>query len=186
MGKGDGSWRTSVPGGKREAGRSDKKAFPRTLSKSTSGRKGRGEAGAEGIEPGKARPELPWPAPIGFPLHQISAPPPTAAQSRSSVRERCQRLCHPSSLAPPHTPAVRTVCGRGYSPGPDPGGQPKPVPPKLPVLLPCRRRRRSRHVFSGPQPEPEVLLGTPEADSWAGEGSRPFLGNRRLWVLSGS
>lgn len=116
------------------------------------------------------------------PLH------PPAPRSSSSLRGRCQRLCHPSSLAPPHMPAVPTVRGRRLSPGPDPGGQTKPMPQSYQSSSPtaadaeaamsspahsrnrkCSRGSRRRKVKGGGR------------EAW-----RPFLGNRGLWVLTGS
>lgn len=140
------------------------------------------EAGGEGVEPDKERPALPWPAQIGSRLSYQRPLHPPAPQSRSSLRERCQRLCHPSSLAPPHMPAVRTVCGRRQSPRQDPGGQPKPMPPvtspplqQLPTLTPpCPLR---------PTAGTGNILGEMGGGKLRGGGGRqcgwrPFLGNR--------
>lgn len=158
------SWRASVLGGKREVGRSDMQASPGDPEQIHFRRRQ-----WDGMRPERRSNQIKcdptWPAQIRSPLAQISNPPPTRSESRSSLRQRCQRLCHSSSLAPPHMPAVGTVRGRRQSSGTGSRRSAKAHAPKLPVLLPCSSRRRRRHVLSGPQPEPEIFSGKSEAES---------------------
>lgn len=73
---------------------------------------GRGEAGGQGIEADKARPELARAVLMRSSSGQIDAPPPTGSPVQNSLSKSCQHLCHPASLAPPHTPAIRIIRGR--------------------------------------------------------------------------